>query len=80
MLANNSFHDVDMTSFLLTPANCKTSKSWFFVFVQKINGKVATVCQHGLQKLLADKDAANTKKVTKLAVHIFTTYLRGKNR
>ena len=31
-----------------------------------------------LEKLLADKDAENTKKATKLAVNIFTTYLKEK--
>ena len=40
--------------------------------------RFATVSKHELEKLLADKDAENTKKATKLAVNIFTTYLREK--
>ena len=37
--------------------------------------RFATVSKNELEKLLADKDAENTKKATKLAVNIFTTYL-----
>ena len=40
--------------------------------------RFATVSKNELEKLLADKDAENTKKATKLAVNIFTTYLKEK--
>ena len=40
--------------------------------------RFATVSKNELEKLLADKDAENTKRVAKLAVNIFTTYLKEK--
>ena len=40
--------------------------------------RFATVSKNELEKLLANKDAENTKKATKLAVNIFTTYLKEK--
>ena len=40
--------------------------------------RFATVSKNELEKLLADKDAENTEKATKLAVNIFTTYLKEK--
>ena len=40
--------------------------------------RFATVCKNELEKILTDKDAENTKRVAKLAVNIFTTYLKEK--
>ena len=40
--------------------------------------RFATVSKTEMKKRLADKDAENTKKATKLAVNIFTTYLKEK--
>ena len=40
--------------------------------------RFATVSKNELEKLLADKDAENTKRVAKLAGNIFTTYLKEK--
>ena len=38
--------------------------------------RFATVSKNELEKLLADKDAENTKRATKLAVNIFTMYVK----
>lgn len=40
--------------------------------------RFATVSKNELLKLLDDKDAENTKKATKLALNVFTKYLKEK--
>ena len=55
------------------------ASTWFTslsIIANRVNNQICF--SKRVQKLLAEKDAENITKATKLAVNIFATYLRGK--